>query len=40
MSEAESSKEKTEEEAYDLGMAETQATLKTQVPGVCRHYCS
>ena len=26
--EAESSKEKAEEEAYDLGMAETQATLK------------
>ena len=38
--EAESSKEKAEEEAYDLGMAETQATLKAQVPGVCRLYCS
>ena len=34
--EAESSKE----EAYDLGVAESQATLKAQVPGVCRHYCS
>ena len=38
--EAECSKEKAEEEAYDLGMAETQATLKVQVLGVCRLYCS
>ena len=38
--EAECSKEKAEEEAYDLGMAETQATLKAQVLGVCRIYCS
>ena len=37
---AESSKEKAEEEAYDLGVAKTQATLKAQVPGVCRLYCS
>ena len=38
--EAESSKEKAKEEAYDLGVAETQATLKAQVPRVCRLYCS
>jgi len=38
--EAESSKEKAKEEAYDLGVAETQATLKAQVPKVCRLYCS
>ena len=38
--EAECSKEKAEEEAYDLGVAETQATLKAQVSGVCRLYCS
>ncbi|XP_050241005.1 uncharacterized protein LOC126689882 [Quercus robur] len=38
--EAESSKEKAKEEAYDLGVAETQATLEAQVPGVCRLYCS
>ena len=38
--EVESAKEKAEEEAYDLGVAETQATLKAQVPGVCRLYCS
>ena len=31
--EAECSKEKVEEEAYDLGVAKTQATLKPQVPG-------
>ena len=39
-SEVKSSKEKVDEEAYDLGVAETQATLKAQVPGVCRLYCS
>ena len=38
--EVECFKEKAEEEAYDLGVAKTQATLKAQVPGVCRHYCS
>ena len=38
--EAECSKEKAEEEANDLGVAETQATLKAQVLGVCRLYCS
>ena len=38
--EVESSKEKVKEEAYDLRVAETQATLKAQVPGVCRLYCS
>ena len=38
--EAKCSKEKAEEEAYDLGVAETQAALKAQVLGVCRLYCS
>ena len=38
--EAEFSKEKAEKEAYNLGVAETQATLKAQVSGVCRLYCS
>ena len=38
--EAECPKVKAEEEAYDLGVAETQATLKAQVPGACRLYCS
>ena len=38
--EAKSSKDKSKEEAYDLGVAETQATLKAQVPRVCGLYCS
>ena len=38
--EADCSKEKAEVEAYYLRVAETQATLKAQVPGVCRLYCS
>ena len=38
--EAECSKEKAEEEAYDLGVAETQTTLKAQVLGVYRLYYS
>ena len=37
--EAESSNEKAEEEAFESGVAETQALLKTQVPRVCRIYC-
>ena len=38
--EAECSKEKAEEEAYDAGVAETEAALKAQVLGVCILYCS
>ena len=38
--EVESSKKKAEDEAYNLGVAETPATLKAQVPKVCRLYCS
>ena len=38
--EAKCSKEKAEEEAYNLGVAKTQTTLKAQVPRVCRLYCS
>ena len=26
--------------SYEAGMADTQASLKTQIPGVCRLYCS
>ena len=36
----ETSKDKAEEEAYDAGVADTQATLKAQTLGVCRLYCS
>ena len=35
-----SSKEKAVDEAYDLGVADTQATLKAQVYGVCKLYYS
>ena len=38
--EAECSKEKAEEEAYDARVAETEVALKAQVHGVCRLYCS
>ena len=38
--EAEATKDKAEEEAYDAGVAETQALLKTQIPSVCKLYCS
>ena len=38
--EAETSKDKTEEEAYDARVADTQAILKAQIPGVCRLYYS
>ena len=37
---AETSKDKAEDEAYDAGVADTQATLKAQTPGVCRLYYS
>ena len=36
----ECSKEKANEEAYDLEVAKTQATLKAQFPRVFRLYCS
>ena len=38
--EAEVAKDKAEEEGYEAGMAETQASLKAQIPEVCRLYCS
>ena len=38
--EAKSAKDKAEEEGYEVGVAETQALLKAQIPGVYRLYCS
>ena len=38
--EAEAAKETAEDEGYNAGVAETQAILKAQIPGVCRLYCS
>ena len=34
------SKDKAKEEAYDAGVAKTQAIFKAQIPGVCRLYYS
>ena len=36
--EAEAAKDKAEEEGYETRVA--QASLKAQIPGVCRLYCS
>ena len=33
-------RDKAEEEGYEAGVAETQASLKAQIPRVCRLYCS
>ena len=38
--EAEATKETAKDEGYNAGVAETQASLKAQIPGVCRLYCS
>ena len=38
--EAETAKDKAEEEGYEARVAETQASLKAQILGVCRLYCS
>ena len=38
--EAEAAKETTEDDGYNMGVVETQATLKAQIPGVCRFCCS
>ncbi|XP_065631069.1 uncharacterized protein LOC136068188 [Quercus suber] len=37
---AERSVEQAEENAFADGVAKTEATLRAQVPAVCRHYCS
>ena len=37
--EVKTAKDKDEEEGYEAGVAETQALLKAQIPGVCRLYC-
>ena len=38
--EAEAARDKTEDKGYDAGVAETQASLKAQIPRVCRLYYS
>ena len=37
---AETSRDKVEDKAYDARVADTQAPLRAQIPGVCRLYCS
>ena len=36
----EAAKETAEDEGYNAGVADTQASLKVQIPGACRVYCS
>ena len=38
--EAEAAKETAEDDGYNVGVADTQASLKAQIPRVCRLYCS
>ena len=38
--EVEAAKEMAEDEGYNAGVADTQASLKAQIPRVCRLYCS
>ena len=39
LEEAEKAKDQTEQDGYDVGVAETKETLKAEVSGVCRNYC-
>ena len=36
--EAKKAKDEAEQKGYDLGVAETEETLKAEVPTVCRNY--
>ena len=38
--EAEKEKDKAEQHGYDIGVAETEDTLRVEVPAVCRVYCA
>ena len=38
--EAEKARDEAEQKGYDLGVAETEETLRAEVPAVCRIYCS
>ena len=38
--EAEAAKETAEDDGYNAGVVDTQASLKAQIPGVCRLYYS
>ena len=38
--EAEGARDKAKKEGYETGVAETQASVKVQIPAVCKLYCS
>ena len=38
--EAKKAKEEVEEHGYDIGIAETEDTLRAEVPAICRAYCA
>ena len=38
--EAEKERDEAEQKGYDLGVAETEETLKVEVPAMCRIYCA
>ena len=40
LEEAEKARDLAEQNDYDIGVAETEKTLRVEVAGVCRHYCS
>ena len=38
--EAKKARDEAEQKGYDLGVAETEETLRAEVPAVCRIYCT
>ena len=38
--EAEKERDEAEQKGYDLGVAETEETLRAEIPAVCRIYCA
>ena len=38
--EAEKARDEAKQKGYDLGVAETEETLKAEVPAMCRIYCA
>ena len=39
LEETEKARDKAEQEGYDIGVAETEKTIRVEVSGVCRNYC-
>ena len=38
--EVEKGKDKAEQHGYDVGVAETEDTLRAEVPAICQAYCT